>query len=269
MDKILTDTSEDSMAAAFEANLFSLFQLFKQWPQAQVHDTPEYLSISTNIPFPLFNSVVRAKLPSDGVEAAIDALSAEYKSRKVPMMWWLGPSAQPDDLGTFLTERGFQSSVSPGMAVDLATLPENIALPEDLQIRRVGNEAELEVYCQVLAGVFEMPDFAAEAFYDFFLSLGFDSPFINYIGLMDDEIVATSSVFWGGGVAGVYNVATLESARRRGIGAAMTGFPLLEARAAGFRIGTLESSESGYPVYRRLGFQEYCKIARYFWMGDQ
>lgn len=267
MDKILTDTSKAGLTAAFEKNLSALLQLFKQWPKAEVHDTPELLRTITDIPFPLFNSITRVRLPSHRVETAIDTVTAEYKSRNVPMMWWFGPSAQPDDLGTFLIQRGFQESFSPAMAADLAALPETMPLPEDLQIRRVGNEAELEVFCRVLAHVFGLPDYVAQAFNDFLLSLGFDSPFINYIGLMDAEIVATSSVFLGGGVAGVYNVATLERARRRGIGAALTGIPLLEARSAGFRIGTLESSESGYHVYRKLGFQEYCKIARYIRTG--
>ncbi len=269
MNKILTDTSEASMTAAFELNLFSMFQLFKQWPQAEVHDTPEILWSITKIPFPIFNSVLRPSLPDGRVDAVIDSILAEYNARKVPMMWWVGPSAQPADLGTILLKRGLQFSVSPGMAADLAALPESYVLPEDLQIRKVANETELAIYCRVLCGVFGMPDFVADAFCDFFLNLGFDSPFINYIGLIDNEIVATSSVCLGGGVAGVYNVATLESARGKGIGSAMTAFPLLEARSDGYRIAALESSESGYSVYQKLGFQEYCKIAHYVWSGDQ
>jgi len=268
-NKILTDTSNTSLTAAFELNLFSMFQLFKQWPQAEVHDTNHLLWSITDIPFPIFNSVVRPKLPSGRVDAVIDSILAEYNARKVPMMWWLGPSAQPTDLGTNLSKRGLQFSVSPGMAADLATLPESYVLPKGLQIRKVANEAELAIYCRVLSGVFGMPEFVGDAFYDFFLNLGFNSPFINYIGLIDDQIIATSSVCLGGGVAGIYNVATLESARCKGIGAAMTVIPLLEARSAGYRVAALESSESGYSVYQKLGFQEYCKIAHYVWSGDQ
>jgi len=268
LDKILTDTSKASLTAAFELNVVSLFDLFKQWPQAEVHDTPELLWSITDIPFPIFNSALRPRMPSGSVDAVIDSILAEYTSRKVPMMWWVGPSAQPSDLGSILLERGLKYSASPGMAVDLAALPESYVPPKDLEIRRVANEGELETYCRIMAGVFGMPEFVGDAFYDFLLNLGFDSPFINYIGLVDDEIVATSSVCLGGGVAGIYNVATLESARRKGIGAAMTAIPLLEARAVGYRLGTLEASESGYSVYQKLGFQEYCKIAHYVWIGD-
>lgn len=185
------------------------------------------------------------------------------------MMWWTGPSTQPSDLGTNLSERGFHLTVNPGMAVDLASLPGSYTLPKGLLIRRVENEAELDIFSRVVSDVFGMPDFVKDAFFDFFHNLGFDSPFLNYIGSIDNEFVATSSVLLGGGVAGIYNVATLESARRKGIGAAMTAVPLLEARSVGYRVGTLESSGSGFNVYRKLGFQEYCKISRYIWMGDQ
>jgi hypothetical protein len=43
------------------------------------------------------------------------------------------------------------------------------------------------------------------------------------------------------------------------------GVPLREAWDLGYRIGVLGSSEMGYPVYRRLGFEERCRIGLYEW----
>lgn len=269
VEKILTDTSKPALTAAIEANLFAMFTSLRNWPEAEIHDTPELLWLITEIPFPLFNSVFRARLQSDKIDDAIDSILAEYAAKNVPMMWWTGPSTQPSDLGSILSERGFDFSANPGMAIDLGSLPEDYPLPEDFQIKKVENKEELEIWNRVVCEVFEMPDFVQDAFFDLNLNMGFGPPYINYMGIIDNEIVATSSVFRGGGVAGIYNVAAIESVRRKGIGAAMTAIPLLEARSAGYRVGILESSNSGFNVYRKLGFQEYCKISHYVWMGDQ
>ena len=155
------------------------------------------------------------------------------------------------------------------MAADLALLPESAALPKNLQIKRVESEAELEIWNRVVTGVFGIPENVVEAVYDLYRCLLFDSPLINYIGSINNEVVAASTLFPGGGVAGIYNVATIANARQKGVGTAMTIVPLLEARANGYRVGALEASESGFNVYRKLGFQEYCKVFHYIWMDEQ
>ncbi len=157
------------------------------------------------------------------------------------------------------------------MAVELRSLPETPSTSPGLIIEQVKDIATAEAWCRVLCLGSEMPTFVGQAFLDFLGSLGFDpeSPFRHYIGRLNGEAVAASSLFLGAGVAGIYNVATLPDARRKGIGAAMTLYPLLEARALGYRVAILHSSVLGVNVYRRLGFQEYCRIGQHVSSGDQ
>ena len=95
--------------------------------------------------------------------------------------------------------------------------------------------------------------------------LGFEGSWWHYLGRLAGEPVATATSFFGSGVAGIYFVCTVERVRQRGIGAAVTLTALQEARDLGYTVGVLGSSEMGYPVYRRLGFEEYCRIELYEW----
>jgi ribosomal protein S18 acetylase RimI-like enzyme len=64
-------------------------------------------------------------------------------------------------------------------------------------------------------------------------------------------------------VVGIYSVGTIPEARGKGIGSAITLRALLDARRRGYRVGLLQSSEMGYNMYRRLGFETCFKIKKY------
>ena len=97
------------------------------------------------------------------------------------------------------------------------------------------------------------------------LQLTDSHPLRLYLGLLDGQPVATSSVFFAAGVTCIGFVSTLPAYRRQGLGKAMTLKALNTARESGYRIATLTASPMGAAIYRRLGFRECGTFSTYLW----
>ena len=221
-----------------------------------------------DIPIDYHNCVVHADLSPEEADAVILESLERFRAHGAPGSWHVGPSMRPADIGERLLAHGFSYGGDDiGMAVELSSLPERVPVPDELVIERVRDEETLAAWEDTLGRGFGEGPVEAEWVGEMYrrVGLGDDGPWRHYLGRLGDEPAATSTLFLGAGVAGIYFVSTVEEARRRGIGAALTLAPLREARSMGYRLGVLGSSEMGYPVYRRLGFREHCRIGLYEW----
>lgn len=137
----------------------------------------------------------------------------------------------------------------PGMASLALTAP---PLPPGLAIQRVTAPRELAAFSRVVAHAFGLPLRLAEGLFPPAILL---EPGIElFLGTAGDEPVATATLIRSGGVAGVYNVATLPGHRRRGYGEALTWQAVSAGAARGCDMAALQASEMGRPVYERMGF---------------
>lgn len=89
----------------------------------------------------------------------------------------------------------------------------------------------------------------------------------SFLGLLDEQPVATSRTILTNGLAGIYTVTTSEQARGKGIGRAITLEACLYGKRRGYKLGTLQASDMGHPVYLRMGFWEVCEFRDYTWTG--
>jgi ribosomal protein S18 acetylase RimI-like enzyme len=261
----LQNRSPAAIISAIETNLSVLWRSYSRLPAAELCDQPNLLWVATTIPFPPFNGVVRARLQPETLTPTITTTLRHFTRRQVPMLWLVVPSTQPADLGSYLIEHGLSyTGDDPGMAIDLDRLPRDLRRPSGFTLEPVGDLSTLRTWCG-----FTDQTLVTDALFAWGQTLGFaaDRQIIHFLGRLDGRAVATATLVLAEGVAGIYNVMTVPDVQRRGIGALMTVGPLEVARARGYQLGVLQSSQMGYRLYRRLGFEDYCRIAIYLWPG--
>ncbi|GCE26568.1 hypothetical protein KDA_20520 [Dictyobacter alpinus] len=262
------DLEDSSIIQAIEANTCEFLLTLGRLGGGEERSDEEVQWTIGGAPIGYHNCVVRARLTAETADEAIVASARRFQAYNVPGTWHVGPSMQPEDLGTRLLAHGFSDGgEEPGMAADLLNINEQISFPAELAITRVGNEEELQVWTQTLAAGFGEGEIETNWVGAMYGKIGFDEQgaWHHYLGQLNGKPVATTSMFLAAGVAGIYFVFTLPQARRKGVGAAITLAALQDARNRGYRVGVLGASMMGYAVYQRLGFQEYCRFHLYEW----
>jgi ribosomal protein S18 acetylase RimI-like enzyme len=222
----------------------------------------------SDLPLALFNRVTQtqftAETPAEDIEATIRQVQGSASG--LPLCWVIGPMLRQFHIESYLQTYGWSKDFTePSLALDMQHLDMSLHHPAGLTIERVDNEAVLQEYIDTLTAGFQFPEFVASKMprrpiqYDLLQHPAFHC----YLARLHGEPVATSLLFLGGGVAGIYNITTLAHARRQGIGRAITETTLHHARRMGYRFASLQATDEGLPLYQQLGFQEYCTFDTY------
>lgn len=159
-----------------------------------------------------------------------------------------------DSLLAVVGKLGLQNDAADFLtAMALIDIPRNLALPDGFDVQRVIDDAGFQDHLDTAA-------FAAGADSGLFTSwLGpgiVDDPAVAlFVGYENGTPVSTSLSVRTGEIVGIYNVNTLEVARRRGYGWATTAAAAVSAARAGCTIAVLQSSEMAKPIYEAHGFR--------------
>lgn len=223
--------------------------------------TSDALLADSGLACDTFNKIARLRLRAGrGLDERLKELENFFGGR--PFTWWLGPDTEPGDLGAELERRGLcREETSVGMNLDLSLLPPHApatALP--LAVRPVRHPAELTDYATLLAANWDPPDrFVLRAYARARAAL-LDPrcPLRFAVGYASGEAVCGVELRLGPGLlAGVYGLVTPARHRRKGFASRLLWAVLADAHSSGFAHATLQASEDGLNLYRRMGFQPY------------
>jgi len=179
--------------------------------------------------------------------AAVDAMDATYRSAGVDRYAaWVHES--DEGMRAELSSRGYileESTRAMGMSLGDVSLE----APE-VELR----PADWGEYLRIL-GVLGAPAGV--------LSGADPTAFHVLVARIADENVATAMAFDHDGDCGVFNVGTLEAARRRGLGTALTARHLRDAVERGCSTASLQSTPMAERVYAAVGFRDLGRIHEY------
>jgi GNAT superfamily N-acetyltransferase len=243
-------------------------ELAVRWARVQggeVHQDGELVVTIVGLPVAFTNNVHRTRLRSDTVEDRVAATASLLRERGVPALWWVGPLDAPAELPEVLQRNGFRASEDmPWMAAALSAVPDR-SLPGAVEAHRVDSPDRFEQFVDAMMRGFGDDPNVAAAMRSLHAAVGSteDAAWQPFVATEQGEPVGSSGLQLGGGVAGVYNVATPPEHRGRGIGSAMTTLAMRWARDHGYDTAILGSSPKAIPLYERLGFRPVCRIGVY------
>jgi len=250
--------------AAIETITRNCYRSFARFRNAELLDDGRIFGVMSHMPIPFFSGIATTNLGADDVVPVMD----RFRAQQCPFRWWITPSTRPEGLEAILKANGMRHAYdAPGMAADLTTLDLDVPLAANVTIRQLAHVDEMPHYFTVFIPAFSIPAGDAVVWRDAYEQIGFGDgvAWTHYVAFLDDQPVATTSLLLDGALGGIDNVATLEQARGRGIGAAVTRAAMRYARDHGATQAALQSSDLGYRVYRGLGFVEYCNLRLYDW----
>jgi ribosomal protein S18 acetylase RimI-like enzyme len=261
----LNPTVDTGLLEAIDRPLVEFYLAARSRPWADIKIDDDVVWGSTGLPLAAFNGATLATFTPESADRRIASIVGYFRELRLDMSWRVGPTSTPADLGDRLIAGGLVHEESmPGMAASLVDwAPPSTA--SGIEVELVTDVAGFHAAIDIMFEGFELPADIQPAFEERYVGFALGPRAIQrtYLGRLDGVPVATSLGFVVDNIVGVYNVATLEGARRRGVGSAVTAAAMSDGAAVGATTAVLESSEMGRSVYERLGFCHVTDIAIY------
>jgi GNAT superfamily N-acetyltransferase len=233
-------------------------------PPTIVDDRPEVLRVYTpGDPETLLNIILRYNGAGPVSEHQIETTIAPFREHRLPFQWWLTRGFEPTGLRSRLDALGMETWGGAAMmclALD-SWAPRIPTPPADATLTRATNDDQTRAALDIICAVFYLPRPPMLRWTT--LNPRFDL----WLAWLGARPVAALATLLDGDTVGVYHVATVPGARRRGVAGALLRLALGEARERGAHWATLTATPEARSLYKTLGFRA-CGLLEQ-WMPGQ
>jgi ribosomal protein S18 acetylase RimI-like enzyme len=249
---------ELTILKAMEENMrFHMTYFAKYVATVELYSQNDVVVVRSDIADDTFNYVISAHFNKDELNNRVSEILKIFKNPPVPFSWWVGPSAISDILINTLLSHGLiflEENV--GMYLYLNEFAPSLK-KNTLTFQRVRTLSDLKDFSSVVSNNGGHPEIF-DKLYSKILPFLYqeEACFEMYTAYLEKVPIVTGILLLHANVAGIYYVITEAKYRKNGYGTEMMAYLLQRAKIQGYSLATLQASEDGKGLYRRLGFQE-------------
>jgi ribosomal protein S18 acetylase RimI-like enzyme len=252
------DAAAHAEAVAGNLNLIEFTREDTRWQQPHtILEVDGVMLFAGASDFPAYNNGVhRVNDATPGAEVIARA-NEFFAARRRGYSVWIRDTGEDDDLRDAAEAALIGEFADSPQMICRTRLPD-VPLPEGVEIRMVEDAAGVADYADVTAQAYVSLGSPDDATRSHFNGPGaMLAPHLHSaVAYLDGAPVSVAQILMSHGIAGVYWVGSLESARGRGLAEAVTR----HVTNLGFDLGAanvqLQASPMGEPVYRRMGYED-------------
>jgi GNAT superfamily N-acetyltransferase len=251
------------------ANLRAAMRFFGYATGAgEIHNLNGALAIYSGLDYGVFNiALLEGDSPQGipGLKQRLAQCARYYAPRTQRWSFWLcedalDATARPKARAVLMDHDLRPISRAPGMLTDALKPPARV-LPK-IECRPVADRTTRQAFGALTAVSFDIPMGIAKAVYE--PERAWQGDYRGYVGIVGGRPVAIVAIVATADALGVYSLSTLPECRRSGYAEALLRLAVESEQArTGIQRLVLQSTDAGYSLYRRLGFQEVAKFSVY------
>lgn len=248
-----------------EENLRTTMAIFARAnPKGETRRLDGVAVASSGVQFPMFNSALLTAPVASAAELdrRVKLAAGFFAAHRLPWSFWvcqgwIAREARSSVGGVLDCHRLHLVVELPGMIAGGVTPAR--PLPA-LEFRRVSDPATRADFSHIMTMAFGLPAPVARAIYE--SECTWSGGFVGWLAYEDGVAVSSTATMSTPSATGVYAVGTLPSHRNRGCAEAVMRHAVTQAQAAGATFPlVLQSSEAGYAMYQRMGYQTATRYA--------